>query len=227
MNGVNDARLRAAATDVALQELSDFVRTGIRIISQQADAAHDHAGRAVGTLERAGIDERLLHGMQTAVPFQSLNRGDWLSNCEADGNLARASRLATNQNGAGAALPFSAAIFAAGETKLVAQDVKERSIRGVMDRIPLAVHFDFECVRHAGSSEGDAIIVRQIPFHLKYPRKKAEVSNTKHCVHSNRLLPEPGSDGAETRKGFQSETEFTQSWITSLTREAERANNQL
>ncbi|MCU1241454.1 MAG: hypothetical protein JWO71_2180 [Candidatus Acidoferrum typicum] len=43
----------------------------------------------------------------------------------------------------------------------------------------------------------------------------------------NRLLPEPGSDGAETRKGFESETEFTQSWIAGLTREAERANNQL
>jgi short-subunit dehydrogenase len=44
---------------------------------------------------------------------------------------------------------------------------------------------------------------------------------------ANRMLPEPGSDGRETRKGFQSETEFTRSWITSLTREAERANNQL
>lgn len=44
---------------------------------------------------------------------------------------------------------------------------------------------------------------------------------------ANRLLPEPGSDVAETRKGVQSETEFAQSWITGLTREAERANNQL
>ena len=43
----------------------------------------------------------------------------------------------------------------------------------------------------------------------------------------NRLLPEPGGDGEETRKGFESETEITRSWITGLTREAERANNQL
>jgi short-subunit dehydrogenase len=43
----------------------------------------------------------------------------------------------------------------------------------------------------------------------------------------NLLLPEPGGDAAETRKGFESETEITQSWITNLTRSAERANNQL
>jgi short-subunit dehydrogenase len=43
----------------------------------------------------------------------------------------------------------------------------------------------------------------------------------------NQLLPEPGTDGAETRKGFESETEITHSWITNLTRLAERNNNQL
>jgi hypothetical protein len=44
---------------------------------------------------------------------------------------------------------------------------------------------------------------------------------------ANRLLPAPGSDGDEIRKGYESETEFTQSWITGLTRAAERENNQL
>jgi short-subunit dehydrogenase len=44
---------------------------------------------------------------------------------------------------------------------------------------------------------------------------------------ANRLLPAPGSDGDETRKGYESETGFTQSWITGLTRAAERENNQL
>jgi hypothetical protein len=41
------------------------------------------------------------------------------------------------------------------------------------------------------------------------------------------MLPEPPGQKAEAQKGFESESEITQSWITGLTREAERANNQL
>lgn len=44
---------------------------------------------------------------------------------------------------------------------------------------------------------------------------------------TNRMLPEPGDDGTKSKKGYESETEITNSWITGLTREAERANNQL
>jgi len=43
---------------------------------------------------------------------------------------------------------------------------------------------------------------------------------------TNRMLPEPGDDGTKSKKGYESETEITSSWITGLTREAERANNQ-
>ena len=44
---------------------------------------------------------------------------------------------------------------------------------------------------------------------------------------TNRMLPEPGGDGTESKKGYESETDITRSWITGLTRDAERANNQL
>jgi short-subunit dehydrogenase len=44
---------------------------------------------------------------------------------------------------------------------------------------------------------------------------------------TNRMLPQAPGQTAEARKGFESESEVTQSWITGLTREAERANNQL
>src|ERR1700730_6391868 len=92
MNGVDDARLSAAAADVALQELDDFGGTGIRITLQQAEAAHDHARRAVGALESTCVDESLLHGMQTTVLLQSFDCGDWLADRRADGNLAGADR---------------------------------------------------------------------------------------------------------------------------------------
>ena len=44
---------------------------------------------------------------------------------------------------------------------------------------------------------------------------------------TDRMLPEPGGDGSEPKKGYESETEVTRSWITGLSRDAERANNQL
>jgi len=61
--GIDDARLRAAPANVALQELRDFAGTRIGITLQQAHAAHDHSRSAIGALKRAGVDEGLLHRM--------------------------------------------------------------------------------------------------------------------------------------------------------------------
>jgi short-subunit dehydrogenase len=75
---------------------------------------------------------------------------------------------------------------------------------------------------------GEAEVILGLPakvaarLYALAPGLSAEILAATNC-----LLPDPGSDGSETRKGFESETEFTRSWITGLTREAERANNQL
>jgi hypothetical protein len=63
LHGLNDARVSATAADVSLQGLCDFLGCGVGILPQQGDAAHDHAGRAVGALEGFDVKESLLDGM--------------------------------------------------------------------------------------------------------------------------------------------------------------------
>jgi hypothetical protein len=136
--------MRAASADIALQELHDFFGAWIWVALQQAYAAHDHAGGAVSALKGARVDEGLLHGMKAAVFLKTLNRSDWLSNGGADGNLAGAARLAPNQHGAGAALPFSATIFCAREPEIVSEHIKQGSFGRVMNGIVLTVYLNFD-----------------------------------------------------------------------------------
>src|SRR5689334_13606916 len=115
---------------------------------QQADAAHNHAGRAVSALEGAGVDEGLLHGMQAAVFLEAFDGGDGLPDGGADGNLAGAARLSAEQHGAGTALAFSATVLAASKAEFIAQNVQQRSFRMVMNGIAFTVYFDFDCGWH-------------------------------------------------------------------------------
>ena len=134
-NCIDDARVRAASADVALQGLDDFRWTGIRIRPQQADAAHDHAGSAIRALKSTGIEKGLLYGIQPAVFFEAFNSSNGFCHGRADGNLARAARCPTDQNGAGTALSFAATVLAACQAKFIAQDVQERRVRGVVHRV--------------------------------------------------------------------------------------------
>src|SRR5260370_8084349 len=126
MHSIDDAGMRAAAADVALQKLRDVGGGGTGIALQEADAADDHAGSAISALERAGIDEGLLHRMQATVFLKTFNGGDRLPYRGAEGNLAGPARLAAKQPGARAALPSSPAIFAARETEFVSQAIYPR-----------------------------------------------------------------------------------------------------
>ena len=138
----DDAWMRAAATNIALQGLQDLRQAGIRVPAQQANTAHDHSRCAVSTLESTGIEKSLLHGMELAVLLQPFNGGDWLSGHRAYGSLAGAPGQRTHQHGASAALPFAAAILGACEAQLVAQHGEQRSIGRVLDGILLAVDFE-------------------------------------------------------------------------------------
>src|SRR5579864_3817160 len=111
--------MRAATADIPLEELSDFHRTRIWISLQESDAAHDHSRGAIRALECAGVQKRLLDGVQMPVFFESLDCHNGLPRSRAHGNLARSSRRAADQHSAGTALPFPAAVFAAGQSKLI------------------------------------------------------------------------------------------------------------
>src|ERR1700674_3742039 len=90
--------------------------------------------------------------------LKTFDGGDWLSDRGGHGNLAGTARLAAEQHGAGAALPFSAAVLAAGEAEFVAQNVQQWSFRIVMNGIALAVHFNFGCGRHGAACDWETQI---------------------------------------------------------------------
>src|SRR5438552_12139175 len=145
--------MRAAAADIALQGLIDVRLAGIRIGLQEAHAAQDHSRGAVRTLKRAGIEERLLDRMQAPVFFQTLDSHHGFSRSRARRDLAGSPRRSANQYGTSTALPFPAAVFAAGQSKLITQNIQKRRIRRVVDRIALAVNFQFGQFRHGLPSE--------------------------------------------------------------------------
>jgi hypothetical protein len=135
LNGGDDAWMGSAAADISLQGLYDFRLTGIGIFLQERDAADNHSRSAIGALECALIEKGLLHRMELAVLFESFNGGDGFSGCVADRELAGAAGRAIEQNGAGAALAFTATVFCSGKAKLFAQS-KEQSCVGAGNENP-------------------------------------------------------------------------------------------
>ena len=121
LNRGDDTRMRAAAADISLQGLHDFRLTGVGIFLEQCDAADNHSGSAIGALERALIKKCLLHGMKLAVSFEAFDGDDGFPGCVTDGELARSSRRAIQEDGAGATLAFAAAVFGSSKAKLFAQ----------------------------------------------------------------------------------------------------------
>jgi hypothetical protein len=135
LNCGNDSGMSAAAADISLQGLYDFWFAGIGIFLQKRDAADDHSGSAIGALECALIKESLLYGMKLTVLFEALNGDDGFSRGVSDGELAGAPRRAIQQNGAGPALAFAAAVFCSSEAKFFAQS-KEQSCVGAGNENP-------------------------------------------------------------------------------------------
>ena len=60
--------------------------------------------------------------MQATIFFKTFDGRDFLSRSRADGRDAGAAGTSVEKDRAGAALPLAAAVFAAGQVKLVAQD---------------------------------------------------------------------------------------------------------
>jgi hypothetical protein len=119
-NGGDDSGMGAAAADVSLQGLHDFLLVGIGIFLEKRDAADDHSRSAICALESALIEKSLLHRMKLAVLFEAFNGDDGFSRSVSDRKLAGTPRRAIQQNGAGTALAFATTIFGSGEAKLFA-----------------------------------------------------------------------------------------------------------
>ena len=121
-----DPRVPAAPAQVAGERAADRGVVRIGVLREQGDRRHDHARRAVAALQRAGVDEGLLHRVQATVGSQSLHRGDRGAVGRPEVHGAGPHRRPVEQHGAGAALALAARVLRAGELQVVAQQVQQR-----------------------------------------------------------------------------------------------------
>ena len=133
-HGLGNPGIGAAAAEIAAHGFADAlgISAGLRF-RDQADRAHDLAGRAEAALKAVMGDERGLHGMQLLAARDALD-GEDVGAVMADGQRqARIDPPAVDQHGAGAALAAVASLLGPGELKPLAQEVEQRDA-GVVER---------------------------------------------------------------------------------------------
>src|SRR5262249_41489793 len=98
--------------------------------------------------------------MQLAVTFQTFNGDNGLAGTIADGHAAGSNRLAVDQHGARPALAFPAAVFAAGQAKIIAQNAEQRarriSVEAALGFIHLEFRYSHRCLLQKENEDGDA-----------------------------------------------------------------------
>jgi len=148
MDGTKDAGIAAAPTEVGIEPLADFGVGGPGSPFQQGNRGKDHARGAITALEGLFVQERLLDGVELSVAGQPLDGEDGTAGGLFDREGACVFAVAIHEHGAGAALPFAAAVLGAGEFEVFAEDLQERSIWFGADRVALAVDGEFKLAFH-------------------------------------------------------------------------------
>src|SRR5690348_1171009 len=157
LDGGDDARVRSASADVALHGAADFGFRGMRRFAQQSGGGHDHARRAVSALHGVGLDEGLLERRELAVGSETFDGGDLLSGDAGGGRDAGSHGRAIDEDGAGAALAFAAAVLAAGEFEIVAQDPEEFAVGVDLKPVMLLIDDQFHTlILRAGRLRGES-----------------------------------------------------------------------
>jgi hypothetical protein len=168
LDGGDDARVGAAAADISLQGLHDFRFAGTGIFLQQRDAADDHSGSAIGALERTLVEKSLLHGMKLAVLFEAFDGEDGFSFGITDRKLAGTARRAIQENGASAALAFTATVFGSGKAKLFAQRKKQGCFGFRFENAAFSVDLGVDWPSHVILSAPRAIVGAVFAFSLRF-----------------------------------------------------------
>src|ERR1700722_628579 len=127
LDGAEDARIGAAAADIAIHVANDVVAARILVGRKQRRGLHDLAGLAVAALRHLQIEPGLLQRM-VAIGRQPFDGGDALARHHGDRRLARPHRLAVEMDRAGAAHAGAAAIFRAGELEMLPHHPEQRCL---------------------------------------------------------------------------------------------------
>src|SRR5262245_29874670 len=128
-HGSDDAIVRAAAAEIAVEALAHLLLARPRIGIEQCLRAHDHAVGAVAALRRLLADEGALERVRFVDRAQPLDGGDTGIAERPDLGDAGADWPPVGQHRAGAALGKAAAELGAVELEIVAQNIEQRRVR--------------------------------------------------------------------------------------------------
>src|ERR1051326_4349191 len=125
LDGRDDARVGAAAADVARHSAPNLLLGRAWFLLQEPAARHDHAGDAVAALHRAHFEEGFLQRVQPPVTFETFDGRDLSARDRDRGRAAGANGLPVEQHRASAATALAAAVLSSSEVKLLAQDAEQ------------------------------------------------------------------------------------------------------
>ena len=137
-----DARVGAAAADIAHHRGVDLGVVRMRIGRQQFGRRHDLAGLTITALRHVELHPRRLQSLPHRVRRHALDRGDGGTADGRDRSHAGAHRPAVEMDGASAAQPGAAAELAAFQVEFVPQHPQQRCVAVDVDRPFLTIHFD-------------------------------------------------------------------------------------
>jgi hypothetical protein len=121
----NDARVGAATAQVAFEFFPDEGGGGIRGFFQEGNGGQDHGGGTVAALEGFGVQESLLYGVEVSFAGEAFDSGDLFASCGGGGEGAGLDGAAVEEDGAGAAGSFAAAVLGSGEVEMIAKKFEE------------------------------------------------------------------------------------------------------
>ena len=124
LHGLDDFLVTGTAAEVTAQRRLDFLDPGLRIDIQKRLGCHDHARRAIATLNGSRKDKGLLDQVRVLRSTQALYGDNFGPVQIGDFGEAGANRFLIDDHGAGAALPFSVTgLLCADQAEILAQQV--------------------------------------------------------------------------------------------------------
>jgi hypothetical protein len=161
----DDFRVGPATAQVSRKVMLDDVLIRLGMLLQQLAGHHDETRGAESALECAGLDERLLHGIELGAAFDRFHAGVLGKAGEIE---ATGYRAAVHEDGAAAAHSLPAALSRTVEAEVVLQHLDQALVRrdlrrhlsAVQPEAHLAPHF---CIAMNTASAESGSAVRRTP----------------------------------------------------------------
>src|SRR6516164_4939799 len=162
LDRVHDLGIGGAAAEIAREIVPDLILIRIGMCREQLRRHQHEARRAVSALERTGLDERLLHGIEIVrvrvrerLDRAHLGAVDERGQVEAAGD-----GRAVHQHGAAAAHALPAALARAHQIEFALQQLDEVVMRLDLGRDLLAVEGEADRASHSSSPSGVLALAR-------------------------------------------------------------------